>query len=142
MSYWYYEGPDDRHFCWAKAPTFVCENAEGLREEDAERIAVELGITKIDEIIANAHRRAAVSLRERVDGKLTDSCRVCGAKLTRKGFAAWEERPADPTSSKARIGARLGLHSHERVGTTRYFRTKAKAKAWALKHSEKGVGRA
>lgn len=164
MSYWYLNRQrDDHQFCWARHPTFVCHFQEGLpsttgpigavliegyeptehdlqvRElrQDAER----LGITRLSEMIESAHRRGGISkdgYRLRLDdGTLTDRCRVCGGKLQRKGFAAWEERPPtdeDEGPSKT-MAVRLGFNTHVRVGKTRYFRTKKKAEEWARKQT-------
>lgn len=49
---------------------------------------------KLLTVIQNAHRHAsgADGLRQRVDGKLTDRCKVCGSKLTNHGYSAYVER--------------------------------------------------
>lgn len=136
--YWYIEGGDDRHFCYAKTPSFVCRHADG---DDLGRLAglaaEERGITRLAEIVRNAHRRSVSSIRARdAAGKLTDDCAVCGAKLKRLGFAVWEERPAGEETSQHRIAQRLGFGSHVRVGETKYRRTKKAASDWAAKNAK------
>lgn len=48
---------------------------------------------KVAKLIAAAHGRTG-SVRERdAAGKLTNRCRVCGAKVTLRGYRVWSERP-------------------------------------------------
>jgi hypothetical protein len=136
VSYRYYEGTTDkrRQFCVATSPTFVCGYTDGF-EAAAGIMAVD-GISgeRLSEIVANAHARtlhSSLRLRD-ADGKLTDECRVCGAKLIRKGFAAWEQREREEQTG---IAMRLGIEQFDKVGEKRYFRTKKQAWAWARKAS-------
>lgn len=149
MSYWYIEGKAEkdrhRHFCWAKEPTYVCRYRNGIIEAEGGgdfganhpllREAVAIGMTRLDRIIKDAHRRG-FAVRHRDDkGKLTEDCASCGCKLKRLGFAAWEEQPPEEEDAQSRIADRLGFSNYRQVGERRYFRTKKKAEAWASKQA-------
>lgn len=147
-NYRYWDGPGGTRYCFNIEPTFVCPNADptfvlpspkivGLTEpvRAAARI---LGMEpwKFEHILQRAH---ASHTRERVAGKLTDRCSVCGAKMDRLGFRVWIERPKseeeltpeDRTSSN--VAQRLGF-SGERTVVLRsaYTETKREAKQWCL----------
>jgi hypothetical protein len=60
-------------------------------------------------LIENSHRGAWHSqdgIRRRVEGKLTDLCRTCGAKLINHGYSAFVERDFDPEVDEDPEGTR------------------------------------
>jgi hypothetical protein len=60
-------------------------------------------------LIENGHRNAWHSqdgIRRRVEGKLTDRCRACGAKLINHGYSAFVERDFDPEVDEDPEGTR------------------------------------
>lgn len=166
MSYRYYEAPDRRQFCYATHPTFTCPQSRSLwdyhdletgdtkvvEREPGERMGVtftrhvndrvkhgarQLGMDpdRLAGMIAVAHRRD--SGRARIDGKLTDKCKVCGAKMERVGFHCWVERPyteEELESSSARatvsLNAALGTQALKTIRNL-YVDTKKEAREWA-----------
>lgn len=166
MSYRYYQAPDGRHFCYATHPTFSCPHSRSLwdyhdletgetkvvEREPGERMgftftrhvsdrvvhgARQLGMDpeRLATLIATAHRRD--SGRARIDGKLTNKCKVCGATMERIGFRCWTERPyteEELEDSTARttvaINARLGTQALRTVRSL-YVDTKKEARRWA-----------
>lgn len=160
-SYFYFEGTDGRHYCWAKTPTFVCPMAEpveyipnGDGEEGYHQIKLAdlepltsaaqlLGVDPLE--LGMMFKRAHSSGRggrKRVDGKVTDICSACGHRLERLGFRVWIERtPTDEEADTAsnRVGARLfgsGPQWVTEPGSTRYLDTKKEATTWAKDESE------
>lgn len=144
--YWYMEGADGRHFCFAKEPTYTCPHAHFERtrvdEETVERIptpAVKRAAEALGadpELLARGLERQHASFtygRRRVNGKLTDQCAVCGARMQRKGFRCWIER--EPTDDErndmnSRVAGRLGF-SNMRTERSFYVDTKREAREWA-----------
>ena len=147
--YWYIEGADGRHYCYAKEPTFVCPMGEPVEydrpegSEDSEptaRLTVEaivpaasqLGMDplRLAKLIRSAHHRAGAG-RARVDGRLTDMCAACGHKLQRQGFRYWIEAKPLTTDSRTRIAQRLGFSEYQQVEGSWYATTKRDAQTWA-----------
>lgn len=164
---WYFEAPDGRRFNWNKEPTYTCphegiryevhdfgtgkvtitdarpaDEAVGITfsryiSEETKQAAAALGVDplKLAKMITAGHR--STYGRERVDGKLTEKCRACGAKMERLGFRCWIDRPvsADEATegeqaSKA-IAGRLGFADPRRTVQTFYAETKREADRWA-----------
>lgn len=129
--YWEIKGdPEGRHFCFSTAPRFECPFAYFERERvDGEvvrrlpgkvsgqvaAIANVIGSTDDDvmRMLERAHRSAGHH-RRRVDGKLTDRCDACGAKMVDHGYSAYVERPkredeyGETDRASAALSARLG----------------------------------
>lgn len=161
-SYFYYEGTDGRHYCYAKTPTFTCpmaepvevrptviEPREGERDithehhltaEHAEAItaaAAALGMDalKLGMALRSHHQRRGAQ-RERVNGKLTDTCAACGHRMEREGFRVWVEELPLGEDAQSRIADRLGFSSWRTVpGSSRYLDTKKEAQGWARDES-------
>lgn len=153
MSYRYYAAPGGYEFAYASAPTFLCPHSdfawvdedadpadrEWIPSEAARAVAVALGTT--DQDACRMLRRAHAShshRRRRVDDKLTDRCDACGAKMRRKGFRAWAQRPRQNDGGTGqRIAERLGMSPPAEVVESVYVETKREARAWAYaKHEE------
>lgn len=139
--YWYVEGGNGERFAWAKTPTYSCPFRAGppgwfgsvlAESEDADELPT---IDAIERMFRRAHGTyQSGSPRARDgNGRLTDRCSACGAKLTRHGFAAWAERDRGSTG----ISERLGIALVDRIGENRYFRTKKRAEAWARREADK-----
>lgn len=155
MNSWYFEAPDGRRFNWNKAPTYICPNADPIRvevdgDERIETITLDRAVAidaaarglmmdplKLARLIKRSHRSFSYQ-RERVNGKLTDRCECCGAKMDRLGFRCWVDRPKtedeltseDRTSS--RVAERLGFDPGRRVVVHSFYAdTKREADAWA-----------
>lgn len=154
--YWYIEGADGRHYCYAKEPTYLCPMAEPVlfdRAEDCEgsepvpRLTVpaitpaaqQLAIDPLllAKLIRSAHHRIGAG-RARVDGRLTDTCAACGHKLTRKGFRYWIEAKPPRSHPRAQIAQRLGFSEYEHVEGSWYAKTKRDARAWARGRAARG----
>jgi hypothetical protein len=168
-NYRYWDGPGGARYCFNIEPTFRCPHdglrydvvelgtgkvtVTELRPRD-ETVGITFSIHVTDEAKAAADLLGVDPLkltrmlarshnsnhgRERVNGKLTDRCKACGAKMERLGFRVWIERPKteeeltaqDRTSSH--VAERLGF-SGERTVTVRsaYTDTKREAKQWCL----------
>jgi hypothetical protein len=147
--YWYVAGGNGEQFCWAKDATFLCphgyfdrvrlesgETVNRILTSEVERAAVALGGDP--ELLARMLERAHASHgagRQRVDGKLTDLCTICGAKMERKGFACWKQVPNEPDSAQARIAGRLGFSNTRHEGVIHYRPTKKEAEQWARRNA-------
>lgn len=156
---WYVSGPDGLRFNWNKAPTFQCPNAsavtytaadagggEGtwtLQRPEVAAAAAAIGADPVmlGKLLHQRHASFAAG-RLRVDGRLTDRCAICGAKMTRKGFRAWIDKPGDDEASQ-RVARRLGLQGPRTTIRTTWHPTKAAAEAWArheLKRARERAG--
>lgn len=146
--YWYVSGADGLHCCWAKSPSYSCPFANGIDDPEIVPVTSRLlpaiaetgmSVERVSRAVKRVH--SSSNLRARVDGKLTEHCAACGAKLTRHGFAAWLERElpddAELTPSQRISEGIFGTAPTERVGEQRYFRTKRKAEEWARKQAAK-----
>jgi hypothetical protein len=102
-------------------PTTAVEAAAAALGADA----VQLG-----KLIRSAHHRFGAG-RLRVDGKLTDRCGACGARMERLGFRCWVDAPHEATDSRTRIADRLGFEPPRDHVRTFYVDTKREAAAWA-----------
>jgi hypothetical protein len=141
MSYRYYAGAVGARFCYAVQPTYLCP----LGEPDLEAVeapwqaaARELGCSPVylAREIRRAHRSHRIGRERDADGKLTDRCTVCGARMERHGFAAWSEAP-DPEEYRQRIADRLGFAMAVVQSTPRrYFERKREAMEWAREESK------
>lgn len=153
MSYWYIDGKDGRHYCYAKEPTFLCPMGEpteyvvpapeGSETEgahvlkDATKAAVTAAAEQLgmDPVLlgmivkrGHSHRHG----RRRVDGRLTDQCVACGARMERKGFRVWIEALPTEEDAQSRIADRLGFSGYRPVpGSSFYLDTKKEAAQWA-----------
>lgn len=153
MSSWYLPSADGtRRFSWNKEPTFECPNADAVHYTAGERdgedgtwtlardeiatAAAALGADPVmlGRLLRQRHASHAAG-RMRVNGRLTDRCAICGAKMTRKGFRAWIDEPSEDASSQ-RIAGRLGLEPPRRTIRTTWHPTKREAEAWA-RHEHK-----
>ena len=154
---WYVSGPDGLRFNWNKAPTFQCPNAgavtyaaaadggEGtwtLQRPEVAAAAAAIGADPVmlGKLLHQRHASFAAG-RLRVDGRLTDRCAICGAKLTRKGFRAWIDNPAGGDASQ-RVASRLGLDGPRTTVRTTWHPTKAQAEAWARHELKRARARA
>lgn len=136
--------PDDRRFCFTTEPRFECphesitysvtdlaggaptitkrrpEEAVGITftrhvSEEMAQAAQLLGLDgkKLAAMLVGAHRSKPPT-RERVDGKLTNRCATCGAKMIDHGYSAYVERPRREDEmdamhrTSAAISSRLG----------------------------------
>lgn len=144
----YYVEAGDTHFCWSTEPTYRCPNADMPRGGDGEIIATPAIVSaagllaadpaKLAGLLERPHRRVSQH-RARVDGKLTDTCAICGARLERLGFARWIERKPTTEERKSvqgRINERLGFDGMIRQAPTWYSKTKKDAAAWARSRSK------
>lgn len=150
MSAWYIAA-GDTHFNWAKAPTFECPNAAtdgrpigAMLAEDAAitplvaraRLAADaLGVDAAKVIGMLRRMHSGGTRRAEIDGKLTDRCAHCGAKMKRKGFRAWIDEPGswDGYSGATRsLNQMIGNSEPPRktIRTT-WHKTKKEAEAWA-----------
>ena len=132
--YWYIQGSDGKQFCWAREPTFRCRYSEQAPSKLSDA-AVALGLSNLDELFKRAHQRGSIRKRDPKTNRLTNRCQACGAKLVRRGFAYWVERPPTAKDSgeqqvSARISNRLGGTGLVRE-ETHYADTKREAETWA-----------
>lgn len=167
--YRYWEDGHGRRYCYAKDALFECpheglwyeltdpETGEKTltKRQPAERLGITfsraatpeqdnaaavLGMdpVKLGAMIAQAHSRRGRE-RLRVDGRLTDRCGCCGARMERKGFRVWidEPVPEEELSSGQRTSAAIssrifgGSGTQLRVIRERWLDTKKEARAWA-----------
>ena len=145
---WYMEA-GARQWHWNKEPTFVCPNAEVAsmgegraivrRETQVTQAATALAADplKLAVLLSERHRSGGV-VREKTNGRYTGRCRICGAKLIRRGFRGWvdDEIPKSKMTAEelrsARFAAQFGTAPPRRsVGEGRYFDTKQQAEQWA-----------
>lgn len=136
MSYWYLDGPDQIRFCFDRHPRFQCRVGEGGSADELQAAGEQLGVLKLVELVELAHRRRGRAERDRQDGKLTDRCATCGARMERLGFMAWAERPAAPDSTGTQMAERLGANAVPVRGDGICFPTKREAEAWAREQLE------
>lgn len=155
-SYFYVEGVDGRHYCYAKTPTFTCPMAEpveyvpnangeggehrlksGLVETfDEAASALSMGPVLLGKVLKTAHQRKGTE-RLRVDDRLTDLCAVCGHRMERLGFRVWIEHLPTEEDTQSRIANRLGFSGWRTVdGSHRYMDTKKEAQQWARDEAE------
>lgn len=138
MSYHYYRGADGLRFCYAPGATYRCPLAPESEPKLLTLAAAELlkcDAAKLARIFERMHN---VSLRERDEatGKLTETCRVCGSKLDRLGFAAWAERDKPEADSVGeRISEAVFGAVVEQVEPRRYFERKREAMSWAVEEA-------
>lgn len=149
---WFIEN-GTRRWHWHKEPTFRCPNEETWnRDEEIVRrdaqlhaAASELGADPVllAQMLTHRHRSGGGN-REKIDGRYTGRCRICGAKLIRRGYFAWiddaipKRKMTDEERRQAAIAERLGgAPPRRRVGEPRYFDTKKQAEAWARTESDK-----
>jgi hypothetical protein len=158
MSSWRYYEHDGTRWCWNVDPTFICPNAGiteyvapedgdggahviARREDEIGEAADALGMDPIKlALILNRAHQSFKHDRERVDGKLTDRCKACGAKMRREGFRAWIERfvPENERTEAERTSTRIGSRLFGSSDTTwrregfRWYDTKKEATGWAL----------
>lgn len=160
-NYCYWSGPADTRYCFNVDPTFICPNADPIRVEgegvtitrdrcvaiDAAAKALMMEPVKLARMMQRSHRSFTHS-RERVDGKLTNRCACCGAKMDRLGFRVWIERPktAEELTPEDRVGSRvaerLGFDGQKTVIVrSAYVDTKREAKQWCLdeKHTAEAI---
>lgn len=144
--YWYVEGADGVHYCWAKVPTFRCPFGEGppVALTDALDSEAENGWPTSDKLVRMFQRAHGTGMggRERDEqDRLTDRCRGCGAQLERLGYRAWAEREKPPGEhGEGVVAEALGFGRVQPIGDARYFRTKKQAAAWARKQAGKSPG--
>jgi hypothetical protein len=160
---WYMDAPGDRRFNWNKQPTYVCplgdpldfpERVEGeepgppvLKPESATRFEEGAMYMACDPIllakaVRKAHHSFTAGRRRDESGALTDECAVCGARMNRLGFRAWEDVPRHDDKMGQRVAARLGMDLPRKVLRSRYFRTKKQAEAWARAGAKKAKEKA
>jgi hypothetical protein len=153
-AYRYWQGPGGERVCISTHPTFVCPHGSFERERDeegkvirriptpaAEAAARALGadVDLVVRMLDRQHGQVSAG-RRRVDGKLTDDCAVCGARMERKGFRVWIERPVpeeertEGERASAAINSRLngGPAVAFRTAKTAWLDTKREARAWCL----------
>jgi hypothetical protein len=136
-AYHFYAGAGGERFCYAAAATYRCpvgsEDEPKLLAASAAAL-LHCDAAKLAKILEKAHH---VSIRERDEsGKLTETCRACGARLERVGFAAWQEHDRDDAVGE-RIASRLGFGPpSEQVGARRYFERKRDAMEWAREEAK------
>lgn len=149
-AYHYYAGADGAQFCYAAQPTYRCPLAEpseegaGRPNESSQLVAAADALTvdpgKLAGVLKRAHASYRAGRERTEEGRLTDTCRVCGARMERVGFAAWHQAP-DPVEYRQQIAKRLGYVAATRqVGRRRYFDRKREAMEWA--HEEAKISRA
>lgn len=132
-SYWYIEGADGRHYCYAKDLSVECPvGSMGRLGDILELAAAEVGIDEAFMLRKLQHSAG----RKRENGKLTDLCDACGHKLTRLGFRYWIEGPppkdADGMALVGRtINLAMGGSGFTIVEGPWYAKTKKAAQAWA-----------
>lgn len=133
--YWYIEGADGRHYCYAKEPSFVCPIGSADRLGDLfDTACEEAGISKEWMLRRLRHN----GYRARVNDRLTDRCESCGHKLDRLGFRCWIEEPytrEDLRDSSVRVTVQLNktLSGNTPFKTVKSFHldTKREAQRWA-----------
>lgn len=124
--YWELKGdPEGRRFCYGTEPLFVCPFGRFERERvdgevtrrlpgkaEAYVVAISgvMGTTAEDvmRLLERGHSGVGHH-RRRVDGKLTDRCDGCGAKMIDHGFTAWVERDRTDDSAASRVAERMGM---------------------------------
>jgi hypothetical protein len=130
-SYWYIEGGDGRHYCYAKELSVECPIGSMERLGDTLTIAAEeVGIDPAFMLRKLQHS----AQRRRDDGKLTMLCSGCGHKLTSLGFRYWIEGdpPREGTAMIGRaVSLALGGSGFVMVEGPWYATTKKDAQAWA-----------
>lgn len=164
--------PEGRHFCFTTEPFFECPNSRITYEvqnlatgektlttrrpeervgwtftrhvsDEAAQAAQLLGVEpkKLLAILGNAHRHRAAE-RARVNGKLTNRCATCGAKMIDHGYSAYVERPKredeyhEGDRTNAALAERMGFQPPmlRLVGTTGLKRSEARQ--WAYEQYE------
>lgn len=157
-SYWYYDAPDGRRWNWSKEPTYQCPNRPALREVEeptplVDRLIPTIAMRDAAEALAttpeamarlleNVHARISYGRQRDANGRLTDRCSCCGAKMRRLGFRAWVDEPipenelTDDHARSMRVSERLGLDGEQRRTTwSGHFETKRAAQEWAHRES-------
>jgi hypothetical protein len=145
MSYYYVEGTDGRHYCYAKEPSYRCPVGWTDRQgkDDPEPGAFVITETIADgalylgvdpQFLARKITHSADRSRDEHD-KLTEFC-VCGRRLSKLGYRYWIEGPppkdADD-SQRATAAMRRALQGSGfiQVEGSWYAKTKKDAQAWA-----------
>lgn len=159
MTTWRYYEHDGQRWCWNVEPIYSCPNAQVTeyvahedgeggahvlsgRDDEVTDAAQALGMdaVKLGLILTRGHQSHRAG-RDRDDaGKLTDRCRVCGAKMRRDGFRAWRSQlmPAGKATDAERTSAHIGSRIFGSDGTVwrddpcKWYDTKKEAKGWAL----------
>lgn len=134
--YNYFRGPGGRRFCWDVHPRFRCRLADGDLSTAPElgAAAKAAGVT-LGWVLEKAHNSRESRGRD-ADGRLTNRCFYCDAKMERLGFACWVEEPDDPASSRSQTRERFGLSPFRAVGERIHLPTKREARAWALEQAQ------
>lgn len=146
----YIAGADGRRYHWATTPTFECpiadpivytaaedgdgEGAWTLRPAAADAMSAAAAALGADalllaRVLRSRHQAQGVQ-RQRVDGKLTDRCSVCGTRMERKGFRAWITAPSTDAAQK-RIASRLALTAPRDTLRVTWHDTQKAARGWA-----------
>jgi hypothetical protein len=147
----YYRG-GDRRFVYDVEATYRCPWALGP-PPDVLATALAGGLTGLSVIFAKAHRQATRIRAQDSNGRKTDRCATCGAKLEKVGYRAWIEAPypdvvaelrrlgrgedASAAEGSARISERLGGDEYAPwPGSSRYFGLKREAVAWCREQAQ------
>jgi hypothetical protein len=141
VSYRYLQGSDARRYCWEVHPTYQCRHARD-RGEIAPRATVDQGTVSAAEILGckprmlesilhRVHGSHGARRRRSETGRLTEDCEICGARLTRLGYAHWIAASPDTGAEAARIKERLAVAVFVRVEGPWYATTKRTAHEWA-----------
>ena len=146
MRYW--DGPEGRRYCFTTEPLMECPNVpEPQREAGsgyvvtavAKAVAAALSTTEQDacRVLRRAHSGSR-GHRRRVDGKLTDRCDSCGAKMRNRGYFAYVEEPVPEEELTSLQRTSAALNARLSGNATQYRRirdvqvdTRREAKAWA-----------
>lgn len=154
--YWEIEGdPEERRFCFTTKASFTCPHAYFEREREADAsgaiivvrrtptpavkaVAEALGtdVASAMRVLERGHGGRGTE-RRREDGRLTDRCATCGAKMIAHGFSAYVERPKregefeETDRASAAIAGRLGFDGPSvRLKSVSGLK-RAEARAWA-----------
>jgi hypothetical protein len=128
----YWEAPDGRHFNYDVEPTFHCPNAAGIAGPAVAVAAEALGADAepLARIIERAHGSHRYGRVRDANGRLTDRCTICGARMERKGFRCWIDEPNTADESGARIASRLGFEPPRQTIRVVWLDTKREAREW------------
>jgi hypothetical protein len=146
IHYRYFQAGEKR-FCFDIRPTFRCPLAEAApdpADEGTPTVSLALRAAAEDlacdavllgKLLSRAHRSLTAG-RLRVNGRLTNSCSICGSHMRRLGFGCWiEEKPIEekPTHEdvQARIIKRLGGTEWRAVPGRWYRGRLSEAREWA-----------
>lgn len=134
-SYWYIEGADGRHYCYAKDASYECPVGAGEMDDILRDATNAIGFDEelFNYLVRRWHHSAH---RRRIDGKLTDLCESCGHKLTRRGVRYWIEGPPPKDGEgMARVSRQINLAMGGSGFTTVegpwYAKTRKAAQEWA-----------